>query len=158
VLGLKSGEARKQIRLEGHGVGPYYVGAVQAGPYVFAAGEVPVHAPAGERPRVIGRADDLPEHLRLMNFGRVHAEYPLMAQAAYVYELIAEALQSYGCGVRDVLHQTVYLVEPAHFPALENVAAMYFGTRMPPTTLVPIRGASPFREALLEIEVTALVP
>jgi enamine deaminase RidA (YjgF/YER057c/UK114 family) len=158
VLGLKPGETRKQIRLEGHGVGPYYIGAVQAGRYVFAAGEVPVHASAGEEPRVIGRARDLPEDLRPMNFGRVHVEYPLMAQAAYVYELIAKALQSYGCRLRDVLHQTVYLVEPAHFPALENIAGLYFGTRLPPTTLVPIRGASPFRQTLLEIEVTALVP
>jgi len=158
VLGLKTGETRKQIRLEGHGVGPYYVGAVQAGPYVFAAGEVPVHAPTGEKPRVIGRAEDLPYDLTLTNFGRVHAEYPLMAQAAHVYELVMKALRSYGCSLQDVLHQTVYLVEPAHYPALENVAALYFGTRMPPTTLAPIRGASPFREALLEIEVTALVP
>lgn len=158
VLGLKPGKTRKQIRLEGHGVGPYYVGAVQAGRYVFAAGEVPVHASPGEEPRVIGRAQDLPEDLRPMNFGRVHVEYPLMAQAAYVYELIAKALQSYGCGLRDVLHQTVYLVEPAHFPALENIAGLYFGTRLPPTTLVPICGASPFRQTLLEIEVTALVP
>jgi hypothetical protein len=27
--------------------------------------------------------------------------------------------------------------------------------RLPPTTLVPIRGASPFADVLLEIEVTA---
>ena len=158
VLGLKSGETRKEIRMEGHGVGPYYVGAVKAGSYVFAAGEVPVHAPPGEKPGVIGRAEDLPEGLRLVNFGRVHIEYPLVAQAAYVYELISEALVRYGCRMEDVLQQTVYLVEPAHFPALENIAALYYGARLPPTTLVPIRGASPFRETLLEIEVTAFAP
>jgi enamine deaminase RidA (YjgF/YER057c/UK114 family) len=57
--------------------------------------------------------------------------------------------------MRDVLHQTVYLVEPAHFPALERIATLHYGVRLPPTTLVPIRGASPFAGTLLEIEVTA---
>jgi enamine deaminase RidA (YjgF/YER057c/UK114 family) len=78
-----------------------------------------------------------------------------MGQAHYVYGLIGEALGRYGCTMRDVLHQTMYLVEPAHFPALERIATLHYGVRFPPTTLVPIRGASPFREARLEIEVSA---
>lgn len=162
VTGLSAGHEnagfRKEIRLASHGVGPYYVGAVKAGPYVFAAGEVPVRAEAGNAPEIVARATDLRGNLRLLNLGRVHAEYPLMAQAHYVYQLIEEALASYGCTMKNVLHQTVYLVEPAHFPALERVATLHFGVRFPPTTLVPIRGASPFRETLLEIEVTAQAP
>lgn len=146
---------RKAIQLDSHGVGPYYVGAVKAGPCVFAAGEVPVRASPGHGTRIVACAADLDDDLRLLNFGRVHAEYPLMAQAHCVYELIREALARYGCGLQDVLHQTVYLVEPAHFPAVERIAALHYGARLPPTTLVPIRGASPFRETLLEIEVTA---
>jgi enamine deaminase RidA (YjgF/YER057c/UK114 family) len=146
----------KEIRLDSHGVGPYYVGAVKAGRYVFAAGEVPVRSTAGRAPQLVAQAADLTDGLRHLNFGRVHAGYPLMAQAHCVYELIGEALGRYGCTMRDVLHQTVYLVEPAHFPALERVAALHYGARLPPTTLVPIRGASPFRETLLEVEVTAL--
>lgn len=146
---------RKEIRLSAHGVGPYYVGAVKAGPCVFAAGEVPVLATPGKRPQMIARAADLHDGLRLLDFGRVHCEYPLMAQTHCVYELIREALAAYGCGLQDVLHQTIYLVEPAHFPAAERIATLHYGVRLPPTTLVPIRGASPFRETLLEIEVTA---
>jgi len=146
---------RKEIRLDAHGVGPYYVGAVKAGPCVFAAGEVPVRATPEKRPQMIARAADLHDGLRLLNFGRVHCEYPLMAQTHCVYELIREALAAYGCGLQDVLHQTIYLVEPGHFPAAERIATLHYGVRLPPTTLVPIRGASPFRETLLEIEVTA---
>jgi enamine deaminase RidA (YjgF/YER057c/UK114 family) len=128
---------------------------VRAGHCVFAAGEVPIRAKAGEPPEIVARAADLDDDLRCLNFGRVHAEYPLMAQAHCVYRLIGDALARYGCKMQDVLHQTVYLVEPAHFPALERVATLHYGVRLPPTTLVPIRGASPFPETLLEIEVIA---
>ncbi len=155
AAGHEAGGFHKEIRLDAHGVGPYYVGAVKAGPCVFAAGEVPVRATPGKGPQMIARAADLTDDLRLLNFGRMHCEYPLMAQAHCVYELIREALAAYGCGLQDVLHQTIYLVQPAHFPAAERVATLHYGARLPPTTLVPIRGASPFRETLLEIEVTA---
>ena len=146
---------RKEIKLGSHGVGPYYVGAVKAGPCVFAAGEVPVVAHDGKAPALVADAADLTDELKHLNLGRVHAEIPLMAQAHCVYKLIAEALARYDSGMHDVLHQTVYLVEPAHFPALERIATLHFGVRLPPTTLVPIRGASPFAGTLLEIEVTA---
>lgn len=155
VPGRETEGFRKEIALASHGVGPYYVGAVKVGPCVFAAGEVPVSCAPGKAAELIGSAAALPDEVRLANFGRVHAEYPLVAQAHYVYELIGSALRGYGCTLQDVLHQTVYLVEPAHFPVLERIAALHYGLHLPPTTLVPIRGASPFSETLLEIEVTA---
>ncbi|MEO8441040.1 MAG: RidA family protein [Betaproteobacteria bacterium] len=158
VTGIAPGQpadVRKEIKLGSHGVGPYYVGAVKAGPCVFAAGEVPVIALPGQAPALVAAAARLDDGLRHMNLGRVHAEFPLMAQAHCVYKLIADALARHGSSLQDVLHQTVYLVEPAHFPALERIASLHFGVRLPPTTLVPIRGASPFAGTLLEIEVTA---
>ena len=158
LIGLAAGDAvpgfAKHIELDSHGVGPYYVGAVKAGPCVFAAGEVPVRAAAG-KPQLVARSSDLHDDLRLLGLGRVHPEYPLMAQAHCVFGLIAEALEKYGCRMADVLHQSIYLVEPAHYPMLERIASLHYGVRLPPTTLVPIRGASPFRDTLLEIEVTA---
>jgi len=156
IAGHPSG-VRKEIRLGSHGVGPYYVGAVKAGPCVFAAGEVPVLSQPSGAPTVVAGAAGLPDELRALGLGRVHAELPLMAQAHCVYRLIVEALAAYGATAADVLHQTVYLVEPAHFPALERIATLHYGVQLPPTTLVPICGASPFRETLLEIEVTAHV-
>jgi enamine deaminase RidA (YjgF/YER057c/UK114 family) len=156
VTGLVSGSLlRKEIALDSHGVGPYYVGAVKAGRHVFAAGEVPICAAPGAVPTLIRSAADLPAELRCANLGRVYAEYPLAAQAHYVYHLIDAALKRYDCTMRDVLHQTIYLVEPAQLPLVERIATLHYGTLLPPTTLVPIRGASPFHETLLEIEVTA---
>jgi enamine deaminase RidA (YjgF/YER057c/UK114 family) len=161
VIGLggdgSDAPVRKEIQLDSHGVGPYYVGAVKAGRYVFAAGEVPVRAAPGHTPRLVARAAELEDGLRLLGLGRVHAEYPLMAQAHCVFGLVSEGLSKYGCGLHDVLHQSIYLVEPAQYPAVERIASLHYGVRLPPTTLVPIRGASPFRDCLLEIEVTALV-
>lgn len=141
----------KQIKAPSHGVGPYYLAAVQAGPFVLTAGEVPINAAVPKH--VDTAADlDLDDELRLLQYGRAHRERPIMAQAHYVYRLLFEALEAYGCGPRDVVHQTVYMVDAADFPALERIATLSFGPRLPPTTLVPILGTSPFAEARLEIE------
>jgi hypothetical protein len=46
-------------------------------------------------------------------------------------------------------------MNPAEYPIVERMATLFFGSKLPPTTIVPIQGVSPFREALLEIEITA---
>ncbi len=147
----------KDVRLGSHGVAPYYLGATRAGPYVFAAGEVPIDTRDG-KPRIVDSAARLDGGLRFLQYGRIHREIPLMAQAQFVYELIGQGLASYDCSFADVTHQTVYLVDVGDFPALERMAVLHYGRRFPPTTIVPILGASPFRETLLEIEVTAVAP
>jgi hypothetical protein len=101
------------------------------------------------------RAADLDDDLRCLNFGRVHAEYPLMAQAHCVYRLIGTRLRATAAKCRMSCIRRVTWSSPPIFPALERVATLHYGVRLPPTTLVPIRGASPFPETLLEIEVTA---
>lgn len=148
---------KKEIGIGSHGVGPYYLGATRAGRYVFAAGEVAIDT-SQSRPRMVERAADLSGGLRHLHFGRNYREIPLVAQSHCVYELIAEGLANYGCTFADVAHQTVYLVDVGDFAALERIAVSHFGGRLPPTTIVPILGASPFRENLLEIEVTAVAP
>ncbi len=145
----------KEVRIGSHGIGPYYLGATRAGPYVFAAGEVPIDTRGG-RPRMVERSKDLSGGLQNLQYGRIHSEIPLMAQAEFVYELIGAGLASYGCSFADVTHQTVYLVDVGDYPALERMAVLHYGRRFPPTSVVPILGASPFRETLLEIEVTAV--
>ena len=105
---------------------------------------------------MVDRSKALNGGLRNLQYGRIHREVPLMAQAQFVYELIGEGLASYGCSFADVTHQTVYLVDVGDYPALERMAILHYGRRFPPTTVVPILGASPFRETLLEIEVTAV--
>ena len=56
----------------------------------------------------------------------------------------------------DVVHQAVYMVHPAEVPARERMAALFCGAKLPPTTLVPVLGATPYREATLESEVVAV--
>ena len=161
LIAVRPGQERegyfKDVKMASHGVGPYYLGAVKAGPCVFAAGEVPIDAGAGA-PRLIGHAAALGDGLKHLQFGRIHREIPLMVQAEFVYQLIGKGLADYGCTFADVAHQTVYLVDVGDYPALERMAVLHYGTRLPPTTIVPILGASPFRETLLEIEVTAVSP
>ncbi len=155
--GRKSASAtgfHKEIKLASHGVGPYYVGAVQAGPFMFAAGEVPVDT-TGRAPRVVSRAADLEDGIRLLQYGRPHAEVPAMAQAHHVYCLIGETLTAHGGDFSNIVHQTVYLSDLSAYPALERIATLHFGVRLPPTSVVSIQGASPFPKVLLEIEVTA---
>src|SRR5690606_8577903 len=79
----------KQVRSAGHGVGPYYLGASQAGPYVFAAGEVPIDT-RGQKPRIIERSRKLPRGLNHLQFGRIHRESPPLAHAHVLNELTAE--------------------------------------------------------------------
>lgn len=155
--GIHAPAYRKEIKLQSHGVGPYYVGAVQAGPLVFCAGEVPIDT-TGTVPRVIKNTGDLQDGVRLLQYGRCHAESPIMAQAHYVYCLISEALKAHGANFSDVLHQTIYLTNLRDYPALERIATLHFGVRLPPTSLVSIEGASPSDQVLLEVEVTAAVP
>ena len=150
---LHEGDPRKTIAMPQHPLAPYQVPALLAGPYLFTAGEVAIDTAV---PRVIRTFADFEAAGRHMRYGRVHAESPVMAQALFVYEKLASYLQAHNLGMDRAVQQTVYMVDASHYPAVERVASLFYGPRLPPTTIVPIRGVSPFREALLEIEVTAV--
>ena len=146
-------DPRKSITMAQHPLAPYQVPALLAGPYLFTAGEVAIDTSV---PCVVSRCADLPGDARFMLYGRIHAEHPIMAQTLFVYEKLRSYLEAYGLGMDRALQQTVYMVNPADYPLVERVASLFFGAKLPPTTIVPIRGVSPFREALLEIEITAV--
>lgn len=77
-------------------------------------------------------------------------------QAAYVYGLIGETLRAHGLTPADVAQQTLCLCDMADQSAVEAAAMRFFGAAgMPATAVVPITGASPFTETLLEIEFIA---
>jgi len=78
-----------------------------------------------------------------------------MAQSIFIYEKLKSYVEAYGLTMERTLHQTVYIMNPAEYPIVERIATLFFGSKLPPTTIVPIQGVSPFREALLEIEITA---
>jgi enamine deaminase RidA (YjgF/YER057c/UK114 family) len=145
---------RRLIKVPPHGISKFYIGAIEAGPLVITAGEVPIDTAAG---RVVEKATDLKDDMRRLAYGRVHREPPIMAQADYVYGLLEKALAAHGICFEDVVHQSIYLADAADFPALERMACLRYGQRLPATSIVPIVGASPFTATRVEIEVTAAV-
>jgi enamine deaminase RidA (YjgF/YER057c/UK114 family) len=133
----------------------YYVFSVRGGPLVFTFGELPVDM---ETRRVIEGFDQLDEPGRLLPFGRIHPESGIQARAWFVYQRHRAHLAAYGAAFPDVVHQTVFLSDPAEYPALERVATLFFGPELPPTTVVPIRPGAPIPGARLEIELVAATP
>lgn len=137
-----------------HGLAGYYAPAVKAGPFIFTAGEVSIDTNV---PRLVNRFEDLPDRGVFLSYGRMHEEKPILAQAWYVYEMLRSYLEAAKLTMEDVVHQSVYMVNPADFPAVERVATLFYGAKLPATSLVPIMGTSPFMpNALLEIEVVAI--
>jgi enamine deaminase RidA (YjgF/YER057c/UK114 family) len=149
VMALVPGESQwtRSVRNPPHGIASYYVAAVQAGPLVASAGEVPVDADAGTA---------ITAH-PLAARGRIDASGVALAQAFDVYGKLERALADYGAKMADVVHQTLYVVDGADVAAVERVAALTFGHTLPPTTVVPILATSPFRESRLEVEVIAAI-
>jgi len=60
--------------------------------------------------------------------------------------------------MEDVVHQSVYMVNPADYPVVESVANIFYGSKLPPTTVIPVLAASPFPSPRvpLEIELVSL--
>jgi enamine deaminase RidA (YjgF/YER057c/UK114 family) len=146
-------DPRKAITMPQHPLAPYQVPALFAGPYLFTAGEVAIDTTV---PRVVSSFADFDDAGRFIPYGRIHAEHPVMAQSLFVYEKLRSYLHACGLGMDRTVQQTVYMVNPSDYPQVERIATLFFGRTLPPTTIVPIRGVSPFREALLEIEITAV--
>jgi enamine deaminase RidA (YjgF/YER057c/UK114 family) len=149
VIALVPGdrEWQRTVRNAPHGIASYYVAAVQAGPLVVSAGEVPVDAVAASAVT----SNPVAAH------GRIDASGVALAQAFDVYGKLERALADYGATMADVVHQTLYVMDGADVAAIERVAALTFGHALPPTTVIPILSTSPFRESRLEIEVIAAI-
>jgi len=145
-----AGEHKREALMPPHGIASYYIGAARSGPYVIAAGEVPVDMSI---PGAITRFSDLKDTGRFLSVGRVHEDRPIMAKAWFVYQKLKSCLEDYGSAMDRVVWQRVFMAEPADYPALERVATLFYGARLPPTTIVPILDTSPYPEAGLEIEV-----
>jgi enamine deaminase RidA (YjgF/YER057c/UK114 family) len=145
-------DAQRAIRSRPHGIASYYVAAVQAGPLIVTAGEVPVDTERGAAVQSFATgARDLANE-------RIDAHTVVMAQAHDVYEKLARVLSDHGATMPDVVHQTLYVLDGASVAAIERIATLYFGPTLPPTTVVPIASTSPFPESRLEIELIAAMP
>ena len=147
------GEYRKETMMEVHPLCGFYLPALKAGPYVFTAGEVGIDTSV---PRFVNKFSELEDEGRFLAYGRVHEEKSIMVEAWFVYQKLRSYLEAHGSSMQNVVHQSVYMVNPADYPALERVATLFFGSKLPPTSLVPIVGTTPYPQARLEIEVVSV--
>ena len=145
---------RKVVRLPLHGISNSYFGAIAVGPYLFAAGEVPVDT---DNATIVDRATLLEPPRNRSNFGKPYEEQSAQPQTHYIYSLYEKTLAAYGADLSRAVHQTIYLSDVADGPALEGVISERFPGGPPATTIVPILGASPFAATRLELELTAYI-
>ncbi len=147
-------EYRKETPMAVHPLCDFYLPAVKAGPFVFTAGEVGIETSV---PCFVNKFSDLQDEGRFLPYGRVHEEKSIMPEAWFVYQKLKSYLEAHDSSMENVVHQAVHMVNPADYPALERIATLFYGSKLPPTSLVPIVGTSPYPEAKLEIEVISLV-
>jgi len=146
-------EYRKEIMTGTHPLAGYHILAVKAGHLIFTLGEVAIDTAV---PTHISDFSYLRDEGRFLPYGRIHEDKPIMAQAWYIYRLLQSHVEASRSSMENVVHQTVYMSNPSDYPALERIATLFYGVKLPPTSLVPVLGASPFEEATLEIEVVAI--
>ena len=150
----KAGGYRKEVPKTIHTLSGTYIGAVKAGPLIFTVGEVAIDTSV---PKLVNRFSELKDDGRLVTYGRIHQELPIMTEGWHVYKSIEKDLEAFQTPMENVLHQSIYMANPADYPALERIATMFYGAKLPPTTVVPISGnTGPFKEGRLEIAVIAL--
>jgi len=147
----KSG-MHKDIRVPIHGISNSYFGAIKVGPYLFAAGEVPVDTAAWT---ITDRVETLAPPRHLLNVGKPYRAARIVPQAHYIYSLYEETMKAYGTQLSAGVHQTIYLCHADDGAVMEGVIAERFAGQPPATTIAPILGASPFAATRLELELTA---
>lgn len=147
-------DVTKDLRGDLNGLSDSYRSMVGAGPLLLSSGEVPIDL---QREILVDDPSLVAPSRKLLAFGRCDNVAPILAKTSYIYENIAANLSLHGKSLQDVAHQTIYLADLTHYPAVELAALEYFPNRqLPTTTIVPIVAASPFSEAGIEIEIEAM--
>jgi len=113
-------------------IGPYSQ-AVQAGPWVYVSGQIPLVPETGE----MAGAD-------------------FETQARQVLANVQAVLEAAGCGLSDVVAVDVFLTDLKNFQAFNQLYADFFGDHKPARAVVEV-SALP-RGALLEMKCTAFRP
>ncbi|MBC7358590.1 MAG: RidA family protein [Desulfacinum sp.] len=113
-------------------IGPYSQ-AVQAGPWVYVSGQIPLVPETGE----MAGAD-------------------FETQARQVVANVQAVLEAAGCGLSDVVAADVFLTDLKNFQAFNELYADFFGDHKPARAVVEV-SALP-RGALLEMKCTAFRP
>jgi 2-iminobutanoate/2-iminopropanoate deaminase len=113
-------------------IGPYSQ-AIRAGELVFLSGQIPIDPSSGQ----IVSGD-------------------IVAQTDRVMKNLAAVLAASGCRLADVVRTTIYVVDLAHFAALNETYGRWFESPYPARATVQV-AALP-RGALVEIDAVAVMP
>ena len=105
--------------------------AVRAGDFVFISGQLPMGADG------------------------MIVQGSIEVQTRQVLENIKAALEETGCGLEDVVKNTIWLEQPRDFAGFNKVYAEYFGDNPPARATV---GSALMLDARLEIESLAYKP
>ena len=109
-------------------IGPYSQ-AIDAGPFVYASGQIPINPKTGEIPDGI------------------------MAQTAQSLDNVKAILMEAGLSLDNVVKTTVFLADMNDFSAMNEVYAEYFSAPYPARSAVAVRELP--KQVLVEIEVIA---
>lgn len=128
-----------------------YTDAETGGGYIWTSGEVPVDPQAHH---VVTGVEGLEDKDRHLAAGNLHSPSRAEIQAHAVYDRLFGHLAQHAPS-EQIVHQTVFIRRPEHYPGVERAALARLGSELPPTTVVPVCDASPSREADVEIELVA---
>lgn len=103
----------------------------KAGPFFFFC---PMCIDRKKRKHITSLAD-LIDNGRFHAHSRIDASQTDMAKASYAY---THGLQRVQAKPSQILHQTVYLLNPSRWPAYENMIRIVSKGHIPPTTIVPV--------------------
>ncbi len=152
------GERRRVLRQAGERPpGSHYSQAVQAGPYIFLAGQIPNDTAKPGSP-VIQGYEDIPEEGRFLRVGRSHPDArdgPMAAQTWFTYEKIRQVLTAAGGGMDDIVNVTVFLQDMNDYHTFHRVHERFFNNALPALTVSECREVG-HRGTRIEVEATAM--
>jgi 2-iminobutanoate/2-iminopropanoate deaminase len=132
---------------------------VNAGPFLFLAGQIPIDASKPGSP-LIRNYEDIPEEGRFLRVGRSHEDArngPIASQTWFTYDLIRQHLEASGSSLDRILNLTVYLQDMRDFGTFHRVHEHFFRSGAPALTVIEAAEVG-HKGTLIEIEPTAVIP
>ena len=132
---------------------------VNAGPFLFLAGQIPIDASKPGSP-LIRNYDDIPEEGRFLRVGRSHEDArngPIASQTWFTYDLIRQHLEASGSSLDHILNVIVYLQDMRDFGTFHRVHEHFFKSGAPALTVIEAAEVG-HKGTLIEIEPTAIIP
>lgn len=135
----------------------YFSQAIEAGPYIFIAGQIPIQTTKPGKP-VVKSFDDVPEEGRFLQVGRSHTDSrngPIASQTWFVYNHIKNILEGAGSSIDDIINVTVFLQNMDDIATFHQIHCNIFKNHFPALTVTEFKQVG-HKGSLIEIEVTAL--